>query len=151
MNSWLPLILALSALGAVASAVTVGVSLYYGRKDAREARAAIKEAHDGARRDAQSAYEVALCQMAEVTKNMRFAAGLRDGVNPHVLDPVTFGPTGMARADEERMRKSHAQSVDEEDEALRAAEDHYFRTHGLAAELGTGPEELGGLRQQRPS
>lgn len=105
--------------------------------------------------DAQHSFEVAMQYMKEVTQRAQFAAGLREGVNPHVLDPETFGPTGMARKDEEdfKVKQKTAQSVLEhiEDDALALAEEHYIKTTGQAAELGMFDEMLSGPSRTRPS
>jgi hypothetical protein len=61
------------------------------------------------------------------------------GLNPHVVEPERFGPSGMARQDEERQRailqekkveaeRSRAVTESEDETALREAEDRFFKT-----------------------
>ena len=71
-------------------------------------------------------YSTALTEMRAITQRVLVLRGL----NPHVVDPEAFGPTGMARADEEKMATDAvvAQNavVSAEDEALREAEEQFF-------------------------
>lgn len=68
----------------------------------------------------------AMTQMREITNR----ALVLQGLNPHVVDPKTYGPTGMARADEEEIAAKAAaaqtESEAEEAEELRKAEEAYF-------------------------
>lgn len=61
------------------------------------------------------------------------AAGL--GVSPHALDPKKFGPSGMAREDEEKLaaqkKQEREEQASEEEQALREAEAK-FRQLGIS-------------------
>ena len=109
--------------------------------------------HEKTMADAQHAFDVAMSYMQDVTKRAQFHAGLREGVNPHVLDPDHFGPSGMARQDEAEWasKRKRAQSVQEaaEDDELAQAEEHYVRTSGT--EMGLMDEALNASRRSRPS
>lgn len=96
--------------------------------------------------------ERALSELRAVTQRLLVLQGL----NPHVVDPKTFGPTGMSREAEEAQAaqaaaEREAVSSDEE-EALREAEDEFFRRReeALIASGLPGASSLGN-QPRRPS
>lgn len=65
-------------------------------------------------------------ELREVTNR----ALVLQGLNPHVVDPKTYGPTGMARADEEaqaaKVAAAQEEALSQDEESLRTAEEAYF-------------------------
>lgn len=90
--------------------------------------------------DAREVTRAALSDNRAVTQRAIMAL---TGLNPHVIDPTTFGPSGMARADEEKQQAAAlaALSAQEQqaDSLLREAEAEFLRTQQRvpAASRGT--------------
>lgn len=71
-------------------------------------------------------YFEAMGHMREVANSALISRGL----NPHVVDPATYGPTGMSRADEQsqaaKVAAAQEAAFSEEEESLRSAEEAYM-------------------------
>lgn len=87
-----------------------------------------------AMRSQAATFQAAMGHMREVANSALIARGL----NPHVVDPNTYGPSGMKRTDEEataaKVAAAQEQATSDEEEALRSAEDKYLAM--LAAQAG---------------
>ena len=83
----------------------------------------------------QSANELAKEAVRAQTRALESALIIRGGLNPHVANPTLFGPSGMARTDEEKATAAAppppGDFISEEERAIREAEEEYFKAAGI--------------------